>query len=164
MKVKVIISVLMLLLFIGISSATDIMDVGFNVSSEFKIVDDADGLQFIDEYNKVRIRIFDGDDIGKMASGFKPYNETTFIFNESNGGEPITDAKGNVMSSMPVTYIFAYGEYIKIDGKKYWVEASNEDYRNADYDKILESLDYFNEHNTFETIKVKDYLESTQWY
>ena len=48
---------------------------------------------------------------------------------------------------------FNYGEYVKIDGKTYLVNTSGKP-TDPDYEKCLEYLTYFNEHNTLETVKI----------
>lgn len=130
----------MIILFIETASAS-MEEIGFNVSSEFEHTDGA-GLQFLDE-DVSRIRIFDGWDIDKYSKGFTKYNETVYIFNKSSE------------MGKSVIYQFALGEYIIIDGKKYWVEVNSEDIENPNYEKCLEYLDYFNEHNNFELVKVE---------
>ena len=126
-------------------SAGNLGDVNFNVSSEFKQVTDAEGLQFVDDENGIRIRIFD-DMATKWESGFDKHNDTVYKYREVIGAD-----------SNPQKIIsFDYGEYIKIDGKQYWVEIGNDRGagEGADYDKILECLEYFNEHNSFEPVKI----------
>ncbi len=146
MKTKILIMCgLMLIFFIGLVSASNIENVGFNVSSEFKPIDDAVGLQFKDDVNQIHIRIMDEDSksegIDKMNSGFTKYDGAISIFNES-------DKVGSID-----TYTFSCGEFVKLNGKKYWVEVSSDDIENPNYDKCLENLYYLNEHNHFEPIE-----------
>ena len=109
-----------------------------NVSSELKPTD-GDDLQFEDN-NGICLRIID-ENLGNMNNGFSKHNNTIFMFNESR-------SKGSLE-----IHSFAYGEYIKIDEKKYWIEVS--DHRNnPDYEKCLEYLEYFNKHNNFEYVDV----------
>ena len=152
MKGKIIISALVLIFFIGVVSATNLEDIGFNVSSELKLRD-GQGLQFGDSHGNTFI--IAEKDLENLDSEYKKFNETTYIFNESIGGNSITDANGNKMDKMPVKHTFSYGEFIKINGKTYKVYImSNSD--NPDYNKCLEYLNYFNEHNYFESVKIFD--------
>lgn len=139
--------------FSSVVSATNLEDMKFNVPTGFEKIDDAAGLQFVDESKGVRIRIFD-DEMDKWDDGFTQYNETVLISNETIGGDSITDAQGNELSKMPKSYLLAYGEYIKINGKEYWVEVSNDDISEQNAENCLETLKYFNEHNTFEPVEV----------
>ena len=133
--------------------AKDIKDIGFNVSSELKPTN-GDGLQFEDSAGN-HFRIFENavEDMNSSKHYIK-YNETVFMFNQSIGGNSITDAKGNEMDKMPVNIYFGYGEYIKIDGKTYCVDISAGNMKNPDYEKVLEYFNYFNEHNSFESVKL----------
>ena len=133
----------------GIVSSANIENVGFNVSSEFKKIDDAVGYQLKDNANDIRIRIMDdesrSDGISNMNEGYEKISDTIYMFNESL-------EVGNYPYSK-TTHSFSYGEFIKVDGKRYWVEVSSDDIENPNYDKCWEYLEYFNEHNTFEPIK-----------
>lgn len=133
--------------------AKDIKDIGFNVSSELKPTN-GDGLQFEDNEGNY-LRIFENavEDVNS-SKYYKKYNETVFMFNESMGGDSINDAKGNEMSKMPISIQFGYGEYIKIDGKTYCVDISAGNMKNPNYEKVLEYFNYFNEHNSFESVKL----------
>lgn len=131
--------------------ATDIKNIDFNISSEFKPIDDAEGLQFEDEINEIRLRIFDDEPKGSiddMNSGFDKYNDTVYINNE-------TMTIGDPQYSTITNHMFSYGEYIKIDGKLYWVEVSSDNMENPNYDMCLKHLEYFNEHNNFEFVNAK---------
>ena len=152
MKSKIIISILVLIFFIGAVSSSNIEDIGFNVSSELK-PSDGDGLQFED--GRGNSFIISEKELEHLDSEYKKYNETTYVFNESFGGNSITDAKGNEMDKMPVKHVFSYGEYIKINGKTYKVYIMGGS-DNPDYDKCLEYLKYFNEHNKVELVKIFD--------
>lgn len=154
-KKVLLISIFIVAIFavVSVVSAKDIGDIGFNVSSELKPTD-GDGLQFEDSEGNY-FRIFENDVENVNASKYYvKYNETVFMFNNSMGGDAITDAKGNVMDKMPVTIYFGYGEYIKIDGKTYCVDVSAGNLKNPNYDKVLEYFNYFNEHNAFEPVKL----------
>ncbi len=139
MKTKILISIILVIFFICTVSATDIKDMNFNVSSELQPQDDAVGLGFLDE-NNIVLRILDKN-LDDQNSGFTKYNKTVYSYNDSM-------AVGDEQLLM-----FTYGEYIKIDGKKYWVDVT---YYGAEpnYDKCLEYLEYFNEHNNFEPVEV----------
>jgi len=135
-------------------SATNLEDMNFNISSEFKPVEDAQGLQFTDESNDIRIRIFD-DKIGEWEDGFSKYNETVYIYNETMGGETNEIGDSGLTTETPSVVMFNYAEYIKIDGKTYWVEIGSDSVgEEPNYEKILEDLDYFNEHNNFEPVPI----------
>lgn len=138
MKTKTLLTLLVLIFFMGSVSATNLEDMNFNIPSGFEKVDGAEGLQFVDESKDVRIRIFDSD-LHKYDNGFEEYNETVLVFDEST---PLGD--------YDMYYTFVYGEYIKIDGKEYWVEVGNDDIKDRNADNCLETLEYFNEHNNFE--------------
>lgn len=131
----------MLIFLIGIVSANNLEDMNFKVPSGFEKVEGAEGLQFVDESNHIRIRIFDADE-NDWDSSYKKYNGTVLIFNES------TTMGDNIL------YTFSYGEYIIIDGQKYWVEVSNDDIGSPNSEKCLETLGYFNENNNFEPVEV----------
>lgn len=134
-------------------SAKNIEDIGFNVSSELKPTD-GDGLQFEDSEGN-HFRIFENtvEDVNSSKYYVK-YNETVFMFNDSTGGDSINDANGNEMAKMPVTIYFGYGEYIKIDEKTYCVDISAGNLKNPNYEKVLDYFNYFNEHNSFEPVKL----------
>ena len=136
----------------NVVSANNLYNINFNISSGFKHVDDASGLQFTDESNGVCIRILDENK--KWEDGFTKYNETVYVYNKTIGGEQQKFEELDTTIKSPAVNMFSYGEYIKIDGKKLWVEFSNDldvD-KEPNYDKILESLKYFNEHNKFESV------------
>lgn len=139
MKTKLIISIFIVVFFICTVSATDIKDIDFNVSSELQPNDEAAGLGFLDE-NNIGLRILDKN-LENQNSGFTKYNETVYVSNDS-----MATGSGNLI-------MFTYGEYIKIDGEKYWVDVTYYG-DNPDYDKCLEYLEYFNEHNNFEPVEV----------
>ena len=141
MKTKIVIGILLLIFFIGVVSASNLEDMNFNIPSGFEKVDDAVGLQYVDNSKNVRIRIFD-DEMDKWDNGFEKYNETVLVSDE-------TMKIGNQN-----TYALAYGEFIKIDGKEYWVEVSNEDIVERNEGNCLETLDYFNQHNSFDPVEV----------
>lgn len=134
-------------------SAKDIEDIGFNVSAELKPTD-GDGLQFEDNQGN-HFRIFENtvEDVNS-SKYYVMFNETVFMFNQTMGGNSINDGNGNEMGKMPVTTYFGYGEYIKIDGKTYCVDISAGNLKNPNYEKVLEYFNYFNEHNSFESIKL----------
>lgn len=140
MKTKIIISILLLILFICAVSATDLKDMNFDVSPELGEPDDTAGLGFLDEENNIVFRILDKN-LDNQDSGFTKYNDTVLV---SNSSMPVGDEK---------LIMFAYGEYIKIDGKTYWVDVTATG-ENPNYDKCLEYLDYFNIHNDFEPVEV----------
>lgn len=139
MKTKILI-ILTLILFLTLCfvSAKNINEIGFNVSSELKPVKGAVGLHF--NNSDVYFSISEQNS-KKMSEGFGKYNNTVYISN-------------NTINGTVKTIIFAYGEYIKIGGKTYWVEVSNANLQNPNYEKCLEVLRYFNEHNTFEPVPV----------
>ncbi len=64
--------------------------------------------------NNIVLRILDKN-LDNQNSGFTKYNETVYVANDSM-------AVGNEQLIM-----FTYGEYIKIDGKKYWVDVTYND-------------------------------------
>lgn len=155
LKKVFIISLIVVAIFASVSfiSAKDIEDIGFNVSSELEPTD-GDGLQFEDADGNY-FRIFENavEDVN-ASKYYVKYNETVFMFNTTMGGNSITDADGNEIGKMPVTTYFGYGEYIKIDGKTYCVDISAGNMQNPDYEKVLEYFNYFNEHNSFESVKL----------
>ena len=152
MKSKIIICILVLIFFISAVSSTNLQDIGFNVSSELK-QHDGDGLQFEDGTGDSFIIV--EKQLERLDSEYKKYNETTYIFNESFGGDSINDAKGNEMGKMPVKHSFSCGEYVKINGKTYKVYISSYS-DNPNYNKCLKYLNYFNEHNKLELVKIFD--------
>ena len=140
---------------VSIVSATDLDDMNFNVSSEFKPIDDVAGLQYEDKSNDIRIRIFD-DELDKWKDGYSKYNDTVYVYNETIGGEEIEFEELDETITSTKVIMFNYGEYIKIDGKTYWVEIGSDSVnKEPKYDQILECLEYFNEHNNFESIKTE---------
>ena len=152
MKSKIIICILVLIFFISAVSSTNLQDIGFNVSSELK-QHDGDGLQFEDGTGDSFIIV--EKQLEHLDSEYKKYNETTYIFNESFGGDSINDAKGNEMGKMPVKHSFSCGEYVKINGKTYKVYISSYS-DNPNYNRCLKYLNYFNEHNKLELVKIFD--------
>ena len=137
MKTKFTIIIFTFIFLVSIVTAANVEDMDFNVPSGFEHVDDAEGLQFVDDINKIRIRIFDADD-NDWDSGYEKYNETVVVMDE-------TSTLGDY-----TIYTLSYGEFIKIDGKEYWVEISSDDLENRNAEKCLDTLEYFNEHNSFE--------------
>lgn len=59
------------------------------------------------------------------------------------------------MGKMPVKHSFSCGEYVKINGKTYKVYISSY-LDNPNYNKCLKYLNYFNEHNKLELVKIFD--------
>lgn len=59
---------------------------------------------------------------------------------------------GDPQYSTITMHHFAYGEYIKIDEKMYWVEVSSDLMENPNYNMCLEHLEYFNANNNFEVV------------
>ena len=132
-------------------SAGNLNDVKFNVSSEFKPIEDAAGLQFVDESNNIRIRIFDENK--DWQAGAEKYNDTVYWKNSTTIQEGTN--VGDMKTSDSKLYDCFYGEYVKYNGKTYWVEVSNENpTKEPNYDKVLECLNYFNEHNSVEHVKI----------
>lgn len=152
MKSKIIISILVLIFFIGVVSSSNIEDIGFNISSELK-PNGGNGFQLED--GKGNTFIISEKELSNLDSEYKKYNETTYIYNESIVGESLVGSNGKELAPAPSTQIFSYGEFIKVDGKTYEVLVRG-NFDNPDYNKCLEYLNYFNEHNKVELVKIFD--------
>ena len=104
MKSKIIISILVLIFFIGAVSSSNIDDIGFNVSSELKS-NDGNGFQ-LDDGNGNKFIITEKE-LGNLDSDYKKYNETTYIFNKSSVVNGLVGSDGKELAPATSTYIFS---------------------------------------------------------
>lgn len=139
MKIKHLIKIFLILSFVF----KGIKDVDLNINSKFNRINSKNFI-FVST-DGVTLRIMEGN-VGEMNIGFEKYNDTIYIFDE------VIDKTDECWDF--TIYFFECAEYIKINGKTYWVEFSNESIKNPNKEKCFEHLNYFNEHNTFEVIKI----------
>ena len=154
---KLIIVVFVILMIIGAltggssnnQNQTEEHSLNINVPNGFIKDDNAVGLQF-DGPNDINIRVLQDSDnpnaSSKYDKGFTKVNDTTSTW------QHFTEM-GNT-----VRFSYAIGEYVKINGEKYWVEVGSSIVDNnpeSHFDLMhncTEVMDYLNSHNDWEFV------------
>ena len=161
-KAIVILIIIASLCFVVAGSSTakeiDAKDVKWNVSDSLTLKKDADVLIYEDGDYSFRIIGSNDNDLAKMKDGFTK-GENGFYVNEGGSHHQSTSFdSGAGFSSI------AYGEYVKINGNTYWIEASwfkvssgtydkvENDMSNVNTTKLIEYMNYFNEKNNVEIV------------
>lgn len=126
----------------------------WNVSDGLKLTKDlSDTQDYYKDGEYFTFRIIWGNDseLSKYKDGFIKDGNGMYTYD-------FVDAT-QYNNSYGVYSTIAYGEYVKIGDKTYWVEASQDitsiangndkvsDYKNFDNEKLMGYLTYFNEHN-----------------
>ena len=87
----------------------------------------------------VQIRIFEGEE--HSSEGFEKYDGAILVYDhvtERQNGDKF--------------YLYSLGEYVLIDGHKYWIDVSNGDIKNKNSDNVSDVMNYLNSHNSWEYV------------
>ena len=146
---KLIIVVFIIFMIIGIltgggssksnSNTTNLEDLNINVPKDFRVEDNASCCIFKSADRNVVIRILEGDE--GYSDGYSKYDGAILV------NDHVTE-----LEKRDDFYFYSLGEYVLIDGHKYWVEVSNDDLHMKSSDNVSEVMNYLNSHNDWEFV------------